>query len=311
MCGFDPSRGQCMRQIGTIASEREAELLESYLLTQGIKTQRDPIDDGWAIWVHDEDRVSDGRREIEVFQQDPGNPRYSTALEESRKLRAETARTEQKRRKNVVDLSTTWNRASPARRPITFALIIVSAAVALLTGFGDENASLIQKLSIASYQVSGLETRWNWLSDIRHGEVWRLVTPIFLHFSILHLVFNMYWLSALGSMIEINRGFWKYLLIVLLLAVASNYGQYQMGGSPRFGGMSGVNYGLFGYLWMKGRYDPQSNLGVHPNTVVIMMGWFVLCTAGLVGAVANWAHGFGLLAGICLALAPLGFRKAR
>ena len=66
----------------------------------------------------------------------------------------------------------------------------------------------------------------NGLNDIEHGEIWRLVTPIFLHFGILHLVFNMMAFSALGTMIEIRRGSLRLAVMILVLAVASNVGQF-------------------------------------------------------------------------------------
>jgi GlpG protein len=81
-----------------------------------------------------------------------------------------------------------------------------------------------------------------------------------------------------------------------LIAVTSNVAQY-MTGSLRFGGMSGVVYGLFGYIWMKSRYQPGSGFYMPPNTVILMLGWFVLCTTGWIGPVANAAHGVGLVVG--------------
>ncbi len=39
--------------------------------------------------------------------------------------------------------------------------------------------------------------------------------------------------------------------------------------------MSGVLYGLFGYVWMKSRYEPSSGFYVTPNTVMWMVGWFL------------------------------------
>lgn len=304
-----------MRQIGTVASESDAARLESYLLTVGIKSQHDPVDQGWAIWVYDEDRVADAKREIDLFLQNPADPRYAAAERESRRLRAESARRDERLRRNVIDVRSRWARPALARRPVTFALIVISGAVAFLTQFGDSDASptskkLIAKLSIASYETHGNEITWKYLSEIRHGEIWRLITPIFLHFNVLHLFFNMYLLSQLGSMIEFNRGPFRLLLIVLVVSVASNLGQYLMK-SPAFGGMSGVDYGLFGYVWMKGRYDPESGMGLHSNTVIIMLGWLVLCMLGTMGPIANWAHGVGLLAGMLLGYAPLLWRRSR
>ena len=34
-----------------------------------------------------------------------------------------------------------------------------------------------------------------------------------------------------------------------------------------FGGMSGVLCGLFGYIWMKGLYEPEQGMILHPNSV--------------------------------------------
>ena len=63
-------------------------------------------------------------------------------------------------------------------------------------------------------------------------------------------------------------------------------------------GMSGVVYGLLGYAWMKGRFDPGSGLLLHPQTVAMMLIWFFLCLTGLMGNIANTAHAVGLVLGI-------------
>jgi len=75
------------------------------------------------------------------------------------------------------------------------------------------------------------------------------------------------------------------------------------GVSVYFGGMSGVNYGLFGFLWMKGKFDRSQNWQLPPQTVQLMLMWMVLCYTGLLGPVANYAHTAGLLIGMLLGIA--------
>jgi GlpG protein len=127
--------------------------------------------------------------------------------------------------------------------------------------------------------------------------LWRLITPIFIHFSLLHILFNMLWLRDLGGMIEGRQSTGKLAILVLAIAVCSNLGQFLVGG-PVFGGMSGVVYGLLGYIWMRGKFDPGSGLFVHPVTVGMMIIWFFACFTPIVPHVANAAHGVGLVMGV-------------
>ena len=146
----------------------------------------------------------------------------------------------------------------------------------------------------------------NGMKDIEHGEVWRLVTPIFLHFNLPHLLFNMMALHALGTLVEIRRGSLRLALLILVLAVASNIGQFVYGdraapAEPQlFGGMSGVLCGLFGYIWMKGLYEPEQGMILHPNSVSFGLLFLVLCMTGIFGNIANAAHVVGLILGVAL-----------
>jgi GlpG protein len=217
---------------------------------------------------------------------------------------------------------------SVVHRPVTITLITICVVVALATNFGTRNEPVLRALSIASYQtlVSDQQSTmivWNHLDDIWSGQVWRLVTPIFIHFGLMHLAFNMLMLLSLGGQVESSRGPWRYLLLVLLFAIASNLGQYYLGrpilangniilrSSPLFGGMSGVLYGLFGYMWMKARFEPRLGLAMPNETVVILVGWFFLCLVGVIPNVANAAHGVGLLLGLLIGCAPTFWRWLR
>jgi GlpG protein len=86
-------------------------------------------------------------------------------------------------------------------------------------------------------------------------------------------------------------------LLVVVIGVASNLAQYWVGG-PFFSGMSGVVYGLLGYIWMKGKFDPTSGLYLHPHTVAMMLIWFLVCLMGWVPNIANMAHAAGLGLGV-------------
>jgi GlpG protein len=136
------------------------------------------------------------------------------------------------------------------------------------------------------------------LTEIFQGEVWRLFTPVLVHGSWLHLLLNMMWMLDLGSMIEGRQGTGRVGLLVVVIAVMSNLGQYFLTGSPLFYGMSGVVYGLLGYVWMKGKFDPGSGLFLHPHTVAMMLIWFVLCMTPWIPRIANGAHAVGLGLGV-------------
>jgi GlpG protein len=118
----------------------------------------------------------------------------------------------------------------------------------------------------------------------------------------------MWALRDFGTLIEYRRGTKTLLILVLLAAVASNAAQYayypMLGMAPRrFGGMSGVIYALFGYVWMKGRYEPEHGMMLHPRSVQYMLLWLVVCFTGFLGPVANVAHVVGLIVGVLYGLA--------
>jgi membrane associated rhomboid family serine protease len=135
-------------------------------------------------------------------------------------------------------------------------------------------------------------------ASIAGGEIWRLVTPMFVHFGILHILFNMMWLWDLGRAIELRKGALFIVLFVVAVGVASNLAQYVITQNPLFGGMSGVVYGLLGYFWIQGRINPYFGMALHQSTVIMMLVWYVLCWTGLVGPIANWAHTAGLAMGV-------------
>ncbi len=175
---------------------------------------------------------------------------------------------------------------------LTIALILISVAITLLSAFGD-NRNLISGWYISNFPADAD------LPEVRNGEVWRLLTPVFLHFHPLHLIFNMLWLWILGRTIEKLQSPLRLLQLVLFMGVISNLGQFYADG-PRFGGMSGVVYGLFAYVWAQGKYNPGSGLFLHKSVAIQIIVWYLICWTGLVGPIANIAHTVGLLVGLII-----------
>lgn len=144
-------------------------------------------------------------------------------------------------------------------------------------------------------------------NGLEQGQYVRLITPIFLHFGLMHLVFNCLWLAILGAQIEREQGSIHLLLLVVVCGAVSNMVQFNWSGSMYFGGMSGVIYGLLGYLWVKHKVRPDTCAALPSGIMLFMVGWLLVCMTGIlelaVGiAVANAAHLSGLIGGLVLGL---------
>jgi GlpG protein len=288
-----------MRLIGHLSEEKAARLFADYLYVQKIESHLEfEKGDGWGIWINDEDKIEEAGRLLTAFRANPKDAKYQAEAGGAADLRAEAEKGETKYRKRVHRRRQLFR---PLREygfgPLTFVLIVISVAVAFYSRLGDA-IQPIMSLFITDYSLSGNLITWHkGLPEIRHGQVWRLVTPIFIHFNLVHIFFNMMCLRDLGSMIEGRRSSWLLAVLVLVIASCSNLPQFYYGG-PMFGGMSGVNYGLLGYIWIRGKFDPGSGLNLHPLTVTLMLIWFVACFTPLIPNVANAAHTVGLAMGV-------------
>lgn len=288
-----------MRIIGYLPGETDAKRFADYLYGHGVTShlEKQPPE-GWAVWVEDEDKLAEASGMLAAFRANPTDPQFQAATSSA------SARRQQQEKEQVA-----YERRIRGGRdlfrpltgygfgPVTFVLIAISVGVFILSNFGRDTAR-VMVLFISEYTVEGsIITYFKHLAEVRHGQVWRLVTPIFVHMNILHILFNMLWLRDLGSMIEGRQGAIRLVVLVLVIAVASNVGQFY-GSGPVFGGMSGVVYGLLGYVWLRGKYDPGSGLFLHSTTVVMMLIWFFACLVGIIPNVANWAHGVGFAVGL-------------
>lgn len=126
----------------------------------------------------------------------------------------------------------------------------------------------------------------------------KMISPMILHAGLLHLSFNMLWLWEFGRRIEAKQASWAMLILIIVLALVSNTAQYLYGGSIYFGGMSGVVYGLFTYIWMWQLFDTDKGLGLPRNLIFFMLLALVILTMLGLENVADTAHIAGLLCGV-------------
>jgi len=126
----------------------------------------------------------------------------------------------------------------------------------------------------------------------------QMLTPVLLHGGLVHLAFNMMWLWELGGRIERSQSTLTLGIVIIVLGIISNTIQYLYGGGNNFGGMSGVVYGLFAYIWMWQLFDPRKGLALPVSLIVFMLLSLVIMTALGLSMIANAAHMGGFLCGI-------------
>ena len=113
----------------------------------------------------------------------------------------------------------------------------------------------------------------------------------------MHPGFNMLDMMTLGNPPERRIRSWHYLTPVLSVAPGSNLSECLIFASWLFGGMSGVVYGLFGYIWRRSRSDRTFGLKIPAPFIVMALAWLVLCFTGRFEPIASAAHMVGLLLG--------------
>jgi len=202
--------------------------------------------------------------------------------------------------------------------PVTLAIIFMSVLTTLLMSVLPNNAvlhlfifinptSAVHWLTEHGMAHTGTD-KFNqllqiWFNTLITGQLWRLVTPIFLHFSLLHIAFNSAMFFFFGQRIELHHGVKKFILLVIVISCLSNTVQYFSGSLSTviFGGLSGVIYGLVGFCWVraKGTHDYY---GIPSGIYIFMVIWLLLGYTGifdhLIGTIANGAHAGGLAAGM-------------
>ena len=286
-----------MRPIGQLETEEQARTFADYLFVRDMAVEVEPAKiGGWVVWVVDEERVDEGKALLSRFRSMPDAEEFFQASKAAaQRRRGETRESREEAKKLKRSGAFPWQMGGGG---LTMVLSILCIVAGLATKLGQDPAWTAW-LRISNFPLMDPLRFWTSLDEIAGGQAWRLFTPIFLHFTLWHLVFNLLWMQDLGTTLEGKIGTWRFAGVVALVALISNVAQYVAGGAG-FGGMSGVVYGLFGYLWVRGKRDFHFGVFISPMTSGLLMVFLALGIFGLLGPTANAAHFSGLLAGMAL-----------
>lgn len=135
-------------------------------------------------------------------------------------------------------------------------------------------------------------------SAVYDGQWWRLLTAVFLHGGIMHLLNNMLSLYFIGWFLEPLLGKWRYLTLYLACGLIASFASIYWHEATLSVGASGAIFGLYGFilaLTLFKIFDPLLN-----KEIVTFAGIFVVVNLiyGLAGGVDNAAHIGGLCAGL-------------
>ena len=271
-----------MIEIGLLPNARAAQAFVDYLTGLGIESHIEPHPHGVVIMLVEPQYEAKARNEFAQFVQHPYDEKYLQASWDNG-----NTQTKFDYGSGILGLVQQFITGAGSLTLVTFFLCVIVYALMNL-GMGN---TLFSALSFAGAVPNSHVT-----------DIWRVFTPSLMHFSAMHIIFNLLWWWYLGGKIETRLGSRPLLFLLLMAGTLPNILQFFMTG-PNFGGLSGVVYAVVGYTWLMGVRRPNCGIGLPPSYMGFMMVWLVLGFTDLLGMpIANGAHVGGLLVGLAQAL---------
>lgn len=267
-----------MVRIISLSNPRLAQAFVDYMATQSVRLDLQAQDQNVSLWLPDESRLSYVEQELKRFLQEPMHPRYQAASWHTGTTHSGLYYAHFNYLKSVT------RQAGPLTITITALCIVVYL---LQTGAGDDTI-----MRYLSWPETGMQ----------YFQLWRYFTPALLHFSPLHIIFNLMWWWYLGGQVEKRLGAGKLVQIALVSTLMSGWAQSLFSGS-NFGGLSGVIYALMAYVWWCGERAPQFAIGVPRGLLIFFVLWLLVGYFDWFSlSIANAAHAGGLVIGLLMAL---------
>jgi membrane associated rhomboid family serine protease len=179
-------------------------------------------------------------------------------------------------------------RSRSAGAPATMTFIAVAVGFYLFTSYGGMGDTLVSNLAQVNFLVA-------------QGDWWRIFTPVLLHATFFHLLFNMWALWVLGPQIERGVGTWAFVSVYLASAGMGGAFVYVLNDPSTVAvGASGALFGLFG-IWLNWALHRRNT--IQGRALLRQIMFLLLLNAALPLIIANiaWqAHLGGLIAGFVI-----------
>ncbi|CAM3911850.1 Rhomboid protease GlpG [Vibrio aerogenes CECT 7868] len=270
-----------MIQLVTVNNPRLAQAFVDYMASQNIEMKMTGDGNGnFSLWLVRDEEFEEVEQELKYFLRHPEDKKYSAASWEL---------TGHQRPSFNYDSGYPGFFAIIRRKAgvFTLAVMVLCIFVFFLQNFG------LRQIIFSSLHFPD--------SHAEGWQLWRWVSHAFLHFSAMHITFNLLWWWFFGGDIEKRLGVVKLGGLFLVSAAVSGLVQFWFEGA-NFGGLSGVIYALVGYVWMMGWKKPEAGLTIHQPLLGFMLIWLVIGYVQPFIPIANSAHLAGLVVGVLMGL---------
>jgi rhomboid protease GluP len=181
---------------------------------------------------------------------------------------------------------------NPAKRPVFTYIILV---LTILTYIAQQLSTRIVGFDVpATFGAKVNEL-------IIQGEIWRLVTPMVLHASLLHIGFNMYALVVFGHRLERVYGHTRFLLLYFLAGITGNLFSFYLTPGVSIGASTAV-FGLLAaegiFIYTNRRFFPNATYALREIILILVFNIFIGFSTPQID---NWGHMGGLIGGLAFA----------
>lgn len=267
-----------MQKLITLSNPRMAQAFVDYMAIQHVHIETKMSANQMELWLTDHTQLNFVTEQLDQFLANPMDKRYRAASWQTDSINT-SFNYQSGRYWQIIRSKAGW---------LTLSVMFICVGVYLLM------------------QLIGTSTIMNWFAfpadSDQYSQIWRWLTPAFIHFSITHITFNLVLWWYIGGPLEQRLGSGRLLKIMLVSAIASNYMQ-SLFSDNNFGGLSGVVYALVGYAWLMGEKSPQQGIRLDRSIMIMSVLWLFVGYFDILDiSIANTAHVTGLVTGLALAL---------